>query len=198
MLQVYKGWLISLWPKIAVTFRKWNNHFTNNNTVPTFINTSRPVIMKQMHTFTVDGFILGPHEVVHIIYNFIGSGVQQAGIHRVAMVGYCGYVCQSIILIQEHTSVENVLVVWPFLGGSQTAVLLLLPIKYRPSPFLQTSWSQLSWKAENISTALTSSLIGNDGSRFHQFCGHIFQRKLSCYSPLTSCAKSIFDQVQGE
>ena len=31
--------------------------------------------MKQKHTFNVEGTILGPQDVVYIIYNFIRNGV---------------------------------------------------------------------------------------------------------------------------
>ena len=34
------------------------------------MNTFRPLVKKQMHTFNVQGTILGGQEVVHIIYSF--------------------------------------------------------------------------------------------------------------------------------
>ena len=40
-----------------------------------FLNTFRPLVKKQMHVFNVEGTILGPQDVVHIIYSFIKNGI---------------------------------------------------------------------------------------------------------------------------
>ena len=37
--------------------------------VLTFMNTFRPLAKKQMHTFSVEDIILGPEEVIHIIFS---------------------------------------------------------------------------------------------------------------------------------
>ena len=66
------------------------------------MKTFRPLVKKQMHTFNVEGTIMGPQEAVHIIYSFIKNGVLQAGIHQLAMLGHYGYVCQSNVLVEEH------------------------------------------------------------------------------------------------
>ena len=54
-----------------------NNHFPNDNTVTPhpLMNTFRPLVKKQMHTFNVEGNILGCQEVVNIIYRFIKNGI---------------------------------------------------------------------------------------------------------------------------
>ena len=39
------------------------------------MNTFRPLVKKQMQVFNVEGTILGPQEVVHMIYSFIKNGV---------------------------------------------------------------------------------------------------------------------------
>ena len=65
--------------------------FFQMTTVPAFRNTFRPLVKTQMHVFNVEGTILGLQEVVHIIYSFIKNGLQQAGIHQVAIHGHYGY-----------------------------------------------------------------------------------------------------------